>query len=371
MLLQWNHSVTAYAKRRPCQKHVILHVFAACVVVPLFCGAVLSRRGTVFMQVSRCSVALSSQAAFAGNFLHKPLALATTFSCRRKREHLLLPCCAAQHGNEADKSTDRNTLDALQFNRERLRRQWNAPQEQESELWATVEMNLLDDDLPKVGTVLLANPDIFLQDDLQEGTPTAALRRMGWTRQEDESKLSRRERARLPVVLIRHRDEAGIEGFYLDYWTYQLLGDLGFRAFETRPLYSGCGPRLQFKDEQHTLAMLHGYPEMPGAARIGEGLGCSDCSGDNFRQACDWVSPEGPGSALRFKFFCGSIRWSLSEAKRELTAQAGIWMPLRASTDFLLREPDSSFEEPLWVQLAERAGGHVAELARKHGLLAD
>jgi len=287
----------------------------------------------------------------------------------------MLPCCASQYGDEAEMGADSNTLDALEFTKERLCHQWYAPSEQDSVFWAMEEMNLTDDGLPKVGTVLLANPDVFLRNglrqngvDFQEDTLMAAVHRTGWRRQGDEA-LPRRDRARLPVVLIRHQDDAGIEGLHLDVWCGQLLGDLGFRAFQSRPLYLGCKPQDGSRSEKPMLSMLHGYPEMPGAACIGESLGLSDFS--DFHQACDWVGPEGPGSALRFKFFLGFLKWSPSEAKRELSAQAGIWIPVRASTDLLLREPDSSFEEPLWVQLALQVGGNIAELARKHNLLAE
>merc|ERR1712008_214389 len=112
----------------------------------------------------------------------------------------MLPCCASKHGDEAEMGADSDTLDAFQFMRERLCRQWYAPSEQDSVSWAMEEMNLLDDGLPKVGTVLLANPDVFLVDSLQRSNDfqEAAVHRTGWRRRGDEA-LSRRDRARLPV----------------------------------------------------------------------------------------------------------------------------------------------------------------------------
>merc|ERR1712150_146137 len=255
-----------------------------------------------------------------------------------------------------------------------LSRQWEATSEQESNRFSTdstgwfYEVDLSNGSLPEVGTVLLANPDVFLRPNLWEGNSDnddsdeiamlAAVLHTGW-RPEVGERLLRRDRARLPVVLIRRRDEGSTEGLMLGWWSGKLLGDLDkFECFLTRPLYYGT------LDEnlKPRLSMLHGYPEMPGATCLGEGLGLSY----NYSQACDWVSPEGPGSSLRFKFFYGHMSWSASEAKRELSAKAGIWFPVRASTDLLLREPDSSFEEPLWVQLVQKVGGNIAELARKY-----
>jgi len=361
MLVQPSHDMMRhFGKRWPCLRHVTLHVFMLGVLVHFFVRWGSARHLLFLVRVPHRSCASSLGTAIAGTSFHQPLATATA-----------LPCCASQHGDEVTNSAE------LQFTKELLCRQWNAPCEQDSVFWAVEEMNLLDDGLPRVGTVLLANPDVFLHDgfwdssdDLQEGTPSAALRYTGWTRQEEEAQLPRRDRARwrLPVILIRHQDEAGAEGLVLDRWTGKLLGDLDpdLLAFQTRPLYLGYN---EPPDEPPSLSMLHGYPAMPGATCIGEGLAFSNITA--FGEACDWVGPEGPGSSLRFKFFYGFVKWSLTKAKRELSSEAGIWIPVRASTDMLLREPDSSFEEPLWVQLAERAGGTIAELARKHSLLAD
>jgi len=299
-----------------------------------------------------------SQAAVTLSVLRQPMAFTKACSCQRRHQRLIFPRSAAEQYDEPDMSE--------QFRREMLSRQWDATSEQESNPsstddigWAQ-EIELLNGRLPEVGAVLLANPDVFLRHSLWEGNNS----RTGW-KPEVGGELSRRDRSRLPVVLIRRQDEGGAEGLMLGCWSGSLLGDMNqSECFLTRPLYYGT---LDTEAEKLMLSMLHGYPEMPGAICLGENLGISY----NYSQACDWVSPEGPGSSLRFKFFYGHVSWSASEAKRELSAKAGIWIPVRASADLLLREPDSSFEEPLWVQLVEKVGGNIAELARKYSLLAE
>jgi len=289
----------------------------------------------------------------------------------------MFPCSAAQQGDEPDMSE--------QFRREMLFRQLDASGEQDSidDIGWAQEVDLSNGSLPEVGTVLLANPDVFLRHSLWDSIDEtgrsngvsgeialmAAVLRTGW-RLDAEEEPSRTDRARLPVVLIRHRDAESTEGLMLGCYSGRLLGDLneeGFKYFLTRPLYYGTLDGTSHGEEKPTLSMLHGYPDMPGAVCLGEGLGISY----NYSQACEWVSPEGPGSSLRFKFLLGHVSWSASEAKRELSAEAGIWIPVRASGDLLLREPDSPFEEPLWVQLVQRVGGNIAELARKYSLLAE
>ncbi|CAJ1439762.1 unnamed protein product, partial [Effrenium voratum] len=78
---------------------------------------------------------------------------------------------------------------------------------------------------------------------------------------------------------------------------------------------------------------------------------------------------KGPGTALRFKFFWNNVVWRRDEVQ-ELSSEAGIWIPVKVSRDLLLREPDSSFEDPLWVQYADRAGGELRELSERFGLSA-
>ena len=143
----------------------------------------------------------------------------------------------------------------------------------------------------------------------------------------------------------------------LGLWSGRLLGDLDLSAFQTRPMYFG-GPGLD-----QPLSILHAYPELAGSLRLTEdGLMLSDDFGD----AVKWVRDE-VGSPLRFKFI-RKVLWAPSE-EAELAPEAGVWLPTRCSRDLLLREPDSSFEEPLWSQIAEKAGGEVGGIARAYELL--
>ncbi|CAE7900325.1 unnamed protein product [Symbiodinium microadriaticum] len=89
------------------------------------------------------------------------------------------------------------------------------------------------------------------------------------------------------------------------------------------------------------------------------------CRSNHYETACRWIHT-GPGSSLRFKFFYHSILWEGDEVD-ELSSTAGVWIPVQVSRDYLLREPDSSLEEPLWVQYAHKAGGELAELAKEQG----
>eukprot|EP00435_Cladocopium_sp_Y103_P048880 s215_g14.t1 len=87
---------------------------------------------------------------------------------------------------------------------------------------------------------------------------------------------------------------------------------------------------------------------------------------DDFSAACEWIE-NGPGSALRFKFFWNNVIWRMDEID-ELAPERGIWIPVAVSCDLLLREPDSSFEDPLWAQYALKAGGELKELGERFGL---
>ena len=62
-----------------------------------------------------------------------------------------------------------------------------------------------------------------------------------------------------------------------------------------------------------------------------------------------------------------------------MAPEQNIWIPvsvrqdtwhavcLFVSRDLLLREPDSSFEDPLWAQYALKAGGELQELGERQG----
>mmetsp|Transcript_30372 Transcript_30372/g.56948 ORF Transcript_30372/g.56948 Transcript_30372/m.56948 type:complete len:347 (+) Transcript_30372:39-1079(+) len=215
----------------------------------------------------------------------------------------------------------------------------------------TVRRLALEDGIPPVGTVLLADPRRYFASD---GGP--ALHRSGRIEMADGS---RRERANLPVVLITQSFPDYAEGLFLGQWSGKLMGDLKFNVFMTRPLYF-AGPNAS----ETRLCMLHSYPDMPSSKQItSDGLAWSS----DFREAERWI--EEAGSSLRFKIFLNSSIWQGKEVS-ELSPKAGVWIPVRVSRDLLLREPDSSIEEPLWVQYAEKAGGDLAELAEEFGLFA-
>jgi len=260
--------------------------------------------------------------------------------------------------------------------RKRLLRQWadgGVDLMNENPLWAAPEWEFSTSGLPKPGSVLLAHPAAYPawgsesqaaggnhppQDQHSLSRPCAS-RRTGLRVVPLDA--PRRERARLPVVLLTRRTSEGTEGLSLGVWSGSLLGDLNFSKFMTRPLYIG-GP--MHTDVEQPLEMLHAYPECPGSQRLTpDGLTLLN----DWHKACDWIE-EGPGSSMRFKFFLYRVRW-LPEEERELTPGAGVWMAARCSRDLILREPDSAYEEPLWSQIADRAGGDLAMVAREHGLL--
>lgn len=240
---------------------------------------------------------------------------------------------------------------SLQLAREQLSRQCGYGSQgrgNHASLWAEPGAKLCGDELPAVGSVLLAHPswdDAFARTGLIPPPPGA----------------SRRELARRPVVLITSRDNTGTNGIVLGDWSGDLLGDYDLDAFQTRPLYIG-GPMPE--DVAPKLTILHSYPEMVDAVPITpDGLALSN----SFKDCCDYIDT-GPASSMRFKFFVRSMHWS-PEEEIELDPKLGLWLPTRCSRDLILREPDDSFEEPLWAQIVEHAGGELEELARDYGLL--
>eukprot|EP00931_Biecheleriopsis_adriatica_P041834 TRINITY_DN23866_c0_g1_i1.p1 TRINITY_DN23866_c0_g1~~TRINITY_DN23866_c0_g1_i1.p1 ORF type:complete len:348 (+),score=56.72 TRINITY_DN23866_c0_g1_i1:34-1044(+) len=250
----------------------------------------------------------------------------------------------------------------LQLAREFLSRQFGAEGSESGTAispvgdWTVQTAELGEDGLPSVGTVLCANPTPFFSD--AAPFPAATLRTGLRPARADAP---RRDLGRLPVVLVTKVSRGGAEGLLLGVWSGKLLGDLDLQEFMTRPLYWGG---ISIVDPEKLLTMLHAYPDMPGAVKVTEdGLAVSN----SFETAREWIT-EGPGSSLRFKFFQGCVRWDDDEVQ-ELSPEAGIWLAVNASRNVLLREPDSSFEEPLWVQLAEKAGGKLAALGAEHGLL--
>lgn len=221
-----------------------------------------------------------------------------------------------------------------------------APLFRQSDEW-TVERVELQDGVPPVGSVLMANPSSFL-----DKVPPVAAMRTGWM---PSLESSWRDKARLPVVLITRRTAESLQGVLLGSWSGKLLGDMDAQYFMTRPLYIG-GVNTS------GLSMVHSYPELPGSWELLDGLAASD----DFNMACDWIE-NGPGSALRFKFFWNQVVWRMDEID-ELAPERKIWIPVTVSGDLLLREPDSSFEDPLWAQYALKAGGELKELGERFGL---
>lgn len=247
----------------------------------------------------------------------------------------------------------------------------------ESGLWAYVDEGAVGSGgLPRIGSVVLANPAAYAAAFEQLGIGPDSEERLSPVDFADKMPKAairtgmppvppaapRRDRARLPAVLITKRSSEGTEGLLLGAWSGKLLGDYEFQVFMTRPLYIG-GPH----DHKPPLKMLHSYPDLGGSMRITP----DDLAfGEDYTAAVDHVYGEdGCGSSLRFKFFLGRVRWT-PEEEHELLPENGLWSPpARCSRELLLREPDSAFEDPLWAQIVERVGGDMAEEARHHGLL--
>lgn len=273
----------------------------------------------------------------------------------------LISVTAVPQGSSEDQAPEESIqgAESLQFAREMLNRQFSQADVQVSDRGLgcdTMELELGPDELPEVGTVLLANPKAFFG---EERVPyPAATIRTG--RIVPNASASRHDKAAsLPVVLIIGKTHYGAEGLVLGWWSGRLLGDpeLNFSQFQTRPLYLGGIVKRPF-------AFLHTYPEMPSTRKLTkDGLSTSE----DYGAACDWIS-EGNGSSMRFKFFMNGVYWP-SQEFAELSPDAGVWLPTSVDVNWIMREPDSSFEEPLWVQIADKAGGKLKQLAEEYGLL--
>lgn len=173
------------------------------------------------------------------------------------------------------------------------------------------------------------------------------------------TELPRRARGQLmPVVLILERNDDGSGvGVSLTARTGMLLGDYDvFSEFMTRPIHDG-GP------EKGGLLWVHAYPQVSGAIALGESE--LYARGDKT-SAQEWVS-EGQGSSLRFRFFLNRVKWDKAELPKEL--KDGSWIPVRCSPEFVLDEGGNVGRIPLWVELAEAAGGKAAELGQEAELL--
>jgi len=224
------------------------------------------------------------------------------------------------------------------------------------------------------GSVLLGNPKAFARVTDRAGAGSVGtiggpsgwvLKVAGWLGiggMDMVADLPRWKRSRwLPVVLLteRNADGSGV-GVALTARTGRLLGDYeGPRAFMARPLHWG-GPA------RGPLRLVHSYPQVPGAVPLGDtGL----YAGGSLDDAQAWVT-EGQGSSLRFRFFLNNIRWAKDELRAEVTrSEDRPWIPVRCSADLVLAEVDSIDDKPLWVRVAELAGGEAEAAGRRHNLI--
>jgi len=204
------------------------------------------------------------------------------------------------------------------------------------------------------GDVLLAAPRGFLG-----GGQSSAAQRAGLRGRIPEDWPRRDQLRLLPVVLLTRvgADGGAAEGVLLNLRTGQLMGDF-INYFHSRPLHYG-GP------DEAGLTMVHSYPQVPGAELLSEEAGLY--LGGDFEGAKAWVE-EGQGSSLRFRFFMNRVRWPPGALAAEAAA-GGAWLPVRCSGDLVLAEAESLEDRPLWVQIAELAGGEAEEAGRRHGLL--
>lgn len=215
----------------------------------------------------------------------------------------------------------------------------------------------------RAGDVLLGNPALFFGAH-NDTASAAAMKRVGLNAPLPDY-LSQRERLRvLPVVLLTNIDNISgtAQGLLLTRRTGQLMGDF-VNHFFSRPLMLG-GPIV--KDSDDLLIMVHSYPQVAGSQKLEDSglyVGNSSC----LASATEWVE-EGEGSSLRFKFFLSSMQWGPGEVLAEL-AQPRAWVPLRCSPDLVLSESDSLDDKPLWVKIAELAGGEIEELGQQHDLM--
>jgi len=163
-------------------------------------------------------------------------------------------------------------------------------------------------------------------------------------------------------MCVGDADGGAAEGVWLTRRTGRLMGDF-VNHFHSRPIHYG-GPN------DGSLMMLHPYPQVPGSKLLAEDGGVY--VGGDFAAAQDWVE-EGQGSSLRFRFFLNRIIWKQGELVREvgigLAPEQRAWIPTRCSANLVLSEVDSIEEKPLWVQIAELAGGEAESAGREHGLL--
>lgn len=229
-----------------------------------------------------------------------------------------------------------------------------------SDDWA----ELLAPDAVKPGDVLLADPMWFVGED--PDLPRNGPRRVGLGDRLPSFMGPREISKWLPVILLTKVDEgSGVaEGVTLNLRTGKLMGDF-INHFHSRPLLFG-GPT------EAGLLMVHPYPQVPESSELSDsGL----YMGGDFAGAQDWVE-EGEGSSLRFRFFMNLCRWQRGELAKELASLddasapgSAPFMAVRVSTNLALAEVDSIEDKPLWVRIAELAGGEAREAGRRFELL--
>ncbi|CAJ1408333.1 unnamed protein product [Effrenium voratum] len=256
---------------------------------------------------------------------------------------------ASEETPEAPEDTEDTTN--VELFRQSLIQGWGAGDvaSSDSSDWAEV----LDPAAVRAGDVLLGDPRRFFG---EGSSPT--LRRIGLQERIPED-YPRRERLRyLPVILLTSVEDSGkAEGVWLTLRTGQLLGDF-INFFHSRPLLYG-GP-----SRSESVLMVHPYAEVEGAKPLPDGL----FLGGSFESAQAWVE-EGQGSSLRMRFFLNRIEWQQGELAAELAPSEKAWLPVRCSVDLVLSETDAIDAKPLWVKVAESAGGQPELLGRAYGLL--
>ncbi|CAK9084301.1 UPF0301 protein SRU_0495, partial [Durusdinium trenchii] len=250
---------------------------------------------------------------------------------------------------EEDSKQEEDTTNVELF-RQSLIQGWGAGEvgrSSDSADWA----ELVDPDAVQAGDMLLGHPARFFSE-----RTSPAFTRIG-LQGGIPADYPRRERLRyLPVLLLTEvNKEAGTaKGVWLTLRTGQLLGDF-IDFFHSRPLlYGGPTP-------SESVTMIHPYPEVPGSKKLSDDI----YLGGSFEGAQAWVE-EGEGSSLRIRFFLNHIEWRQGELAAEL-APENTWLPVRCSVDVVLSETDAIDAKPLWVKVAELAGGELEELGVRLG----
>eukprot|EP00913_Durusdinium_trenchii_P017605 g16546.t1 len=276
---------------------------------------------------------------------------------------------------EEDSKQEEDTTNVELF-RQSLIQGWGAGEvgrSSDSADWA----ELVDPDAVQAGDMLLGHPARFFSE-----RTSPAFTRIG-LQGGIPADYPRRERLERPTCLKPNMEEhpwqdkqrlfqalheAGTaKGVWLTLRTGQLLGDF-IDFFHSRPLlYGGPTPSeslvlklpsscLFWSAFDTGVTMIHPYPEVPGSKKLSDDI----YLGGSFEGAQAWVE-EGEGSSLRIRFFLNHIEWRQGELAAEL-APENTWLPVRCSVDVVLSETDAIDAKPLWVKVAELAGGELEEL---------